>query len=89
MADLVPEHCDGCSGRGVVGNILDTRECDWCNGTGFADPAKASTLSPEDFGAIKYRQEIRRSAIHLSPDQLEELMTDTDTLLRLFDAANN
>lgn len=45
MADLVPELCDGCSGRGVVGNILDTRECDWCNGTGFADP---ESVTPQD-----------------------------------------
>lgn len=48
-----------------------------------------NTLSPEDFSAIKYRQEMRREALHLSPDQLEELMKDMDTLLRLFDAANN
>lgn len=32
------ELCDGCGGHGLVGNILDTAECPFCNGTGYADP---------------------------------------------------
>ena len=30
-----PVTCDGCNGNGVVGNILDTAECPFCQGTGI------------------------------------------------------
>lgn len=42
---MTRELCDACAGHGVVGNILDSRECDWCNGTGYAD---RECVTPQD-----------------------------------------
>jgi hypothetical protein len=50
--------------------------------------ARASTITAKEFASIKDRQEMRRE-IDPTPEQLEELMADMDTLLRLFDAASN
>lgn len=51
--------CGGCSGRGEVGNIIDTQQCPYCKGAGI-DPeviAEIEAAAVEEFAAEQFNDD--------------------------------